>query len=304
MNPNPSSKHNTAFAQLSLLLVFAVAGLLVLGLLAVLIIGLIYGFEGLRQLSQNSISSMGPFRLLLCAQQIGLFLVPAILLSLWQKQAPRQYYQLHKLNLLTLMTVLLLALCSIPLISILNYWNQALSLPGFLKGLEDWMRQMENTAAATTMALLQMKGIDDLLVNIVVVALVPAICEEFLFRGALMRIFLNSSAQAHAAIWLSAAIFSFIHFQFFGFLPRLLLGAVFGYIYFWTKNLWYSTFAHFVNNSFAVLSAYYYQINQLPFELNEQPSDQWYGYFISLLLSLFLLVYLYKSTHKQQLEKS
>ncbi len=187
-----------------------------------------------------------------------------------------------------------------PLMSWINETNQKMVLPDFLKGVEAWMRRMEDEGAKTTTALLKMKSIGDLLINLIVVALVPAICEEFLFRGGLQRTFLRWIKNPHVAIWISAIIFSAIHFQFYGFFPRLLLGAAFGYIYFWTKSLWYTIFAHFLNNGFAVGIAYYFQRNNMPINADEEIPVQWYGYIISAILTLALFKVIKDKTVKEE----
>ena len=174
-------------------------------------------------------------------------------------------------------------------------------LPDVLKGIEQWMRKMEDEGAKTTAAILKMKSIGDFLITLFIIAIVPAICEEFLFRGALQRTFSRWIKNPHVAIWISAIIFSTIHFQFYGFFPRLLLGAAFGYIYFWTGSLWYTIFAHFLNNGFAVGMAWYFQKNNLPLNNDEEIPIQWYGYIISAILTLALFKLLKDRTAKQEL---
>lgn len=171
--------------------------------------------------------------------------------------------------------------------------------PEVLKGIEQWMRKMEDEGAKTTAAILKMKSIGDFLITLFIIAIVPAICEEFLFRGALQRTFLRWIKNPHVAIWISAIIFSTIHFQFYGFFPRLFLGAAFGYIYFWTGSLWYTIFAHFLNNGFAVGMAWYFQKNNLPLNNDEEIPIQWYGYIISAILTLALFKLLKDRTAKQ-----
>ena len=118
----------------------------------------------------------------------------------------------------------------------------------------------------------------------------PAICEEFIFRGAVQRVIFRLKSNPHVAIWLSAFIFSAIHFQFYGFLPRLLLGAAFGYIYFWTGSIWYAVFAHFLNNAYAVVVAFYLQANNKSISGADDMNLPWYGYVISAILTLVLFL--------------
>jgi hypothetical protein len=131
---------------------------------------------------------------------------------------------------------------------------------------------------------------------------VPAICEEMIFRGGLQRTFIRWFKNPHVAIWTSAFIFSSIHFQFFGFFPRFFLGAMFGYFYFWTSNLWYTIFAHFLNNAYAVTVMWYFQRNNLPIEKADEANLAWYGYLFSAILTLILFWILKeKATKKEQI---
>jgi hypothetical protein len=105
-----------------------------------------------------------------------------------------------------------------------------------------------------------------------VIAIVPAIGEEFLFRGIVQNLLLNVSRNIHLSIWISAFLFSAIHFQFFGFVPRMLLGALFGYLYFWSGNLLYPIAAHFINNGFTLLMIYLFRSDVINFDIESTES--------------------------------
>jgi len=282
---------NSPFTQLLLLGIYAIGGVLVAMTIGFVIALFCYGTIIIKDsswLSGDEPQFVGALKILLTAQQIGLFLMPALLLGLTEGKKPQNFYDLKKPTLKILTLVLLLMFCSIPLMSWINETNQKMVLPEFLKGIEAWMRKMEDEGAKTTATLLKMKSIGDFLITLFVIAVVPAICEEFLFRGALQRTFLRWMKNPHIAIWVSAIIFSAIHFQFYGFFPRLFLGAAFGYIYFWTGSLWYVIFAHFLNNGFAVGMAWYFQQKNMPLKGDEEIPVQWYGYIISAILTLAL----------------
>ncbi len=132
-------------------------------------------------------------------------------------------------------------------------WNQQMHLPDALAPLEKWMRQKEDDVAKLTTFLTAISGVPQFIMALLVIAILPGIGEEVLFRGVLQRKFIAWSGNVHVGIWLAAALFSAIHLQFYGFVPRMLLGALFGYLYVWTGNLWVPILAHFVNNGFAVV---------------------------------------------------
>ena len=143
-----------------------------------------------------------------------------------------------------------------PIVGVVNEWNQAISLPDFLAPLEAWMREAENTAAELQERFLAGTSYMDLLVNVVVMAITPAICEELLFRGVLQNHLAKWFKNEHIAVWVSAIIFSAIHFQFYGFLPRMILGAALGYLLVYGKSLWLPIVAHCFNNFMAVVAAW------------------------------------------------
>ena len=143
----------------------------------------------------------------------------------------------------------------IPVTTQLTTWNENLSFGKNLTWLEDWIKSLEETAKAATEKMLNVDTIGGLLLNMVVVALIPAVGEEMTFRGVLQQS-LTRKMNPHVAIILSAAIFSFIHFQFYGFLPRMFLGVLLGYMFYVSGSLWTSIAMHFVNNGSAVLIYY------------------------------------------------
>lgn len=135
--------------------------------------------------------------------------------------------------------------------------------------------------------------ISGLLMNLVIMAVIPAVGEELIFRGCLQRIFCKWIASPHVCIWLVAIIFSAIHMQFYGFLPRMLIGALFGYLYFWSKNIYVPIFAHFLNNASVTVMAFIYSGDGKSYEeMTAFEYDTSDIYVASLILtSIFVLIY-------------
>jgi membrane protease YdiL (CAAX protease family) len=174
-------------------------------------------------------------------------------------------------------------------------FNQNMVLPESFKNIELWAKTTETQMQELTKYLTNFDNIVEFLAAIVVMAIVPAIGEELLFRGILQNKIELLAKNYHIAIWASAFIFSAIHFQFYGFIPRLLLGALFGYLYVWSGNLTIPIIAHFVNNAFT-LTLIYVGVN-----IESTPSIE--ITVISLLL-VISFVYLFKkiateNTHKE-----
>lgn len=139
-----------------------------------------------------------------------------------------------------------------PALNQLIWWNEHLNLPRSMQSLQDKFMEMEATARAFTDTMLAGTSVITLIINILIIGVLTGICEELFFRAGLQRILSRKMSQT-AAIWVSALIFSVMHFQFFGILPRLLLGAFFGYLYSSTGSLWLNAGAHALNNSLVVV---------------------------------------------------
>lgn len=138
-------------------------------------------------------------------------------------------------------------------------WNASIELPEFLAGIEKWAEGMEESMEVLTKYLTEFESTEYLIVAIIVIAVLPGIGEELLFRGLLQNILKRIFKNDHLAIWVAAILFSAIHFQFYGFIPRMLLGALFGYLYVWSGNLLYPIIAHFLNNCVSLIALYVYQ---------------------------------------------
>ena len=189
---------------------------------------------------------------------IFIFVVPPIIhYNITRKRHPIQSLGFRKpANPWWLLLIgVALMFISMPVTNQLTRWNEAIHFGGVFEKLEAYLKMLEETATATTEKMLKVDTIGGLLLNLFVIALIPAVGEELTFRGVLQQ-GLNRKMNPHAAIILSAAIFSFIHFQFFGFLPRMFLGILLGYMFYITSSLWTSIAMHFVNNGTAVVVYY------------------------------------------------
>lgn len=150
--------------------------------------------------------------------------------------------------------MLVIYFVGIPALNQIVYWNQEMHLPDFLAGFEEWCRNMEDLAEEQTKGLLSTTDLFPTAMNILIIGVLTGIGEEFFFRGAFQRMLVWCRINPHIAIWTSAIVFSALHFQFFGFVPRLLLGAFFGYLYWWGGNIWVNAAAHALNNSLVIVS--------------------------------------------------
>ncbi len=189
-------------------------------------------------------------------------------------------------------------LCAIPAINLLADLNNRIIFPACMAGLEQQLRAMEEAASVLTERFLQADNLGGLLINIGLMALLPALSEELSFRGTLQQVITNHKSQItnHVAVWLTAIIFSAIHMQFFGFIPRMLMGAMFGYIFLWSGSLWIPIIMHFTNNSLAVIAYYTFGQNSSADTIGTG-TTWWLGVLSLILTSLGLLIF-YRRTHK------
>lgn len=188
-----------------------------------------------------------------------MFVVPPIVYYfVTRKESPMQALGFRKIASPSCMLVagIILMFISLPVTNQLTAWNEAMKFGPALEKLETWIKNLEDSAAAITERMLNVDTIGGLLLNLLVIALIPAIGEELTFRGVLQQSLTRGLKNPHVAIILSAAIFSFIHFQFYGFLPRMFLGLLLGYMFYITGSLWTSILMHFLNNGTAVMLYY------------------------------------------------
>jgi membrane protease YdiL (CAAX protease family) len=183
-------------------------------------------------------------------------------------------------------------LVAIPAINLLGELNHAIPFPDSLSWLENYLVDMEKRAEDLTIRMLDVNSVGGLLVNIGLIAIIPAVGEELFFRGIIQQV-LQTNLKSHAAVWITAIVFSTIHFQFFGFIPRVLMGAFLGYLLVWTKNMWVPIIAHFANNATAVLF-YYFKGEGNTFDIDNIGKSDTYLIGIISLIVVLLLIYLFR----------
>lgn len=254
--------------------------------------------------NQGDISSFAdrPFFLyaLLLSGSFGTFLLPSFIL---QRLEPYfNYFPVeHKRDWLPYVIAVVLMFAFGPIMQLIGEANAQMTFPKSLKAIEDWMRLQEDNMANLTERVVMVDRWELLLANILVMAVMPAIAEEYYFRGSLMHIIQRLVKNYHITVWVSAIIFSAIHMQFFGFFPRMVLGVFFGYIFVWTQNIWIPILAHFVNNAtVAVLAFIYTRQGKTYADLQSYDSYSIFVYIGCLILTVLLGVWFYKISKQKQ----
>lgn len=185
---------------------------------------------------------------------------------------------------------ILTVLVGMPAMEYLIEWNQQIKLPAGFEGLEQAMQSSEKTMEELTKFLLNFQSESDFALAVLVIAGMAALGEEIFFRGVLQSMFERYIGNKHAAIWIAAAIFSFIHFQFYGFFPRMFLGAFFGYLYVWFRSIWVPIAAHFFNNAWTLMMHYLYQQKNIEIDPMEMvKSIPWWSALLSVVLVGFYI---------------
>jgi membrane protease YdiL (CAAX protease family) len=202
--------------------------------------------------------SINLLKLLQIFQSIGIFVVPPIILGYLFQKNIKSYLKLNfNPHFKTYILTVLIMIVSVPFINLLAELNSKIAFPDFLSSVEQWMQQKEAEATKITEAFLNVKTYSAFLLNVFMIAIIPAVGEEFLFRGVFQRIFADWTKNIHLGIIISAFFFSAMHVQFYGFFPRMLMGVLFGYLFVWSGSIWIPILAHFINNFFAILVSFF-----------------------------------------------
>jgi hypothetical protein len=233
-------------------------------------------------------------------QSIGVFIIPPFLIAWLFYENPAEFLKFDKKpGVRSVLFVIAIVLVANPFINFLSELNEKLSLPGWMSTIETWMQNSEHQADQLTKAFLATTSLSDLLANIAMIGILPALGEELLFRGIIQQLLKKKIGNAHAAIWISAAIFSALHMQFFGFLPRLVLGAMFGYMLEWSGTLWLPILAHFVNNATAVIAYYLSKKGLIGIDIDKTGTTSNGSSYLVIASILFLFI-LFKALYSRK----
>ena len=248
--------------------------------------------------------TISALRVLQVLQTFAFFILP-VLAAVWLwSDRPLHWLRMDKgMSWQTAGLVVLMMLVYSPGINLLSALNQELSLPSWLSELEVWLQAREAEASLLTDRFAQADTIPQLMLNLLIMAVLPAIGEELCFRGTCQGLFAHGTsgprkpyynrlrAHTHEAIWITAILFSAIHIQFYGFVPRMLLGALLGYLLCYSGSLYVPMLAHFTNNAVAVICFYIAGKGNVRAEFLEEfgSGDTWWAGVLSLIAGSALM---------------
>lgn len=245
--------------QLVIILILCLLSVLLFSVIGAVVANLLFDVNISHQFSYYQLANdeLNALKIIQLFSSIGLFIIPPLIYAKLFSDKPLIELGINaKTNFKSILLTVLIMLVVMPFLSFTIDINSKLILPEFMSAIEKWMKQSEEQSMLLISSFLKMDNFFDFLFIFLLVAILPAVGEELLFRGVLQKLFIKWTKKHHLGIWITAIIFSALHMQFYGFLPRLILGAMFGYLFFWSKSLWLPILAHLLNNGSVVIAAY------------------------------------------------
>lgn len=214
-----------------------------------------FAIQDSKNFEQTNPELLTYMRGMILLQFLFLFTIPSLLFAYFSDPKPGEYLGLKSPHpSLYWILGILLIIVAYPFVEFIGYLNQKVPVG---ESTERWMKGMEEEAARQIRFMLQERSVGELVKNLVFISLFAGIGEELFFRGILQRIFIRMTQNPWMGIVLTAAIFSGIHFQFYGFFPRFLLGILLGAIYWYSGSLWTAILAHFLYDAVIILVVYF-----------------------------------------------
>lgn len=249
------------------------------------------------------------YRISAVLQSVLVFITPALAVAMLSTRFPASLLAVDRLpSLKFTLTAIFTLIVSIPLMNIIIEWNQNLTFPESMSGIVQTFKDLEAKSEDSINIMTSGNSAGVLIVNIMIVGIFAGLGEELFFRGGLMRLLGGvKSIGTHKAIWISAIIFSALHLQFFGFVPRMLLGVFFGYLLAWSGSLWLPILMHIINNSIIVTFEWINQTNGTDIDINSIGTGSSTSNItiltLSVVLTVFSLFLLYKFSKQNVLKK-
>lgn len=291
MKPGLLKHWHSIFRLLMIITVIIVSTILFTAIFSLLSIPFI-GLSEVAGMMQGDIS-ISTLKLFQIITSVSMFVIPPFIIAYLFSRHPIKWLRFGKIEVKYAIAAALIFIAIQPLVSLVGFYNINLKLPESLAHIEQWMASAEEAAKMTMFSLLDSNSFGGILINIFMIAIIPAVGEELLFRAALQPTFKRLFRNHHAAVWVTAIIFSAVHMQFFTFLPRLILGVALGYTLVIGKRIWYPIIGHFVNNFLSLVVFYvmrYINPDENPLDSAVERPDLWLV-FASLLLLAGLIGY-------------
>jgi len=232
---------------------------------------------------------------------LGGFIIAGIIyLIIVERIQLSQIFNLKNIDLWAIILSIIIIISFMFVNTIFIEWNMNFTFPGFLSGFEDWAQEKEEELKLVTEFLTEFNSFNQFIIVFIVVAIIPAIGEELIFRGILQNKLHIYFKNIHLAIVVTAILFSGFHLQFFGFVPRVFLGILFGYLYYWSGNLWYPILGHFINNGFTLTLIYLYRTGHIGLDIETQDAFPLNIILIFSVITIYMLFSFWKHFQYQK----
>lgn len=299
MRAFPVYNHLSPKMQLLLLVGLIITGTLFSIAVAYGISVIIWGPDVLTMVASPEGMNLNFLRTFQMINQVGIFIFPPLFFAWLIDSKGARFLGIRKASVIYFTAAIFIMLVAGPMINFLVEWNSGLKLPESLKSVEQWMRSSEDAASRLTDQFLNTKKTTDLLINLLMIGILPAIGEELLFRSALIGILRKTFRNIHWPVIISALVFSAFHLQFYGFFPRFVLGLMLGYLFVYSGSVWVPALAHLVNNGTVVVVSWLVANNYVAGKPEDLSGfNSMWAILISTLLTLLILLLIYR-THKK-----
>ncbi|UYN87190.1 MAG: CPBP family intramembrane metalloprotease [Cyclobacteriaceae bacterium] len=228
------------------------------------------------------------------ASFVGLILFPLLHIRFLEQKPLRPFFTLQEPWFALIPLIVIIGIGFQVALTPVIEWNMNIQFPEFMKSFGEWAREREDALMRLTKTITNFQSQRDLIIGVFVIAVIPGIGEELVFRGLIQNELKRATGNAHMAIWVAAILFSAIHTQFFGFVPRVMLGALFGYLYLWSGNLFIPMIAHFFHNGFTLIMLYLYQQGLIDVDMDSDQAAPWPWVITGLITTFVLLLYFRK----------
>lgn len=277
--------------------IFILAALVVIGLIVGSVIGLLYAI-----ISGNDIMSLNSLRFMQISSQIFTFVLPPILYAMLVKERPFKSLGFSKSTILWLILGVAMMYTILPLNSIFTEWNANIKFPESLASFEKLMQDLQENATEIMMRFINVDTIGGLILNLFMIAGLAALGEELLFRSVIQTSLIRICKNAHIGIFIASAIFSLFHMEFYGLLPRLVLGLLMGYMYYYSRSIWIPMAMHFANNGTIVFLYYLNNIGAINIDVESFGETNIFVLILSIIAMVALFWFTIKLNKKEELK--
>lgn len=277
--------------------IFILAALIVLGLIIGTAIGVIYAF-----VSGNEVTSLNSLRFIQICSQIFTFALPPIIYAMLVKEKPFKSLGFKKSTILWLILGVAMMYAIMPLNAVFGEWNANIKFPESLAAFEKLMQDLQVRATEVMEKFVNVDTIGGLIINLFMIAGLAALGEELLFRSVIQTSLIKICKNAHVGIFIASAIFSLFHMEFYGLLPRLVLGLLMGYMYYYSRSIWIPMAMHFANNGTIVFLYYLNNIGAINIDVESFGETNVFVLILSIIAMVALFWFTIKLNKKEELK--